>query len=92
VSRLSAADIAERKAQLATRAALERMRMTLALHGVRRAMIPPAPQEPSRLRRPLVALVVGVAAQRYGPARLRRWLRIASVAIAAYRIVKSLRG
>ncbi len=92
MSRASAAQRQERKAQLAARAALERMRMTLAAHSVRNALMPvAAPERESPLRRPLIAMLLGVAARRVGPAKLRRWLRIASFATAAWRIVGSLR-
>ncbi len=90
MTRLTAAGIAERKAQLATRAALERMRLTLALHSVRTALMPP-PSPTAAYRRPLVAILIGIAAKRVGSATLRRWLRIASVATIAYRIVNSFR-
>jgi hypothetical protein len=88
MTRRTPAQIAERKAQLATRAALERMRLTLALHAARRALMPP-PMHESAYRRPLIALLIGIAAKRVGSARLRRWLRIASLATVAYRIVRS---
>jgi hypothetical protein len=91
MSRLTRRQRAERKAQLATRAALDRMRMTLALHAVRTTMAPSVPAGPSPLRRPLLALLIGIAAKRVEPARLRRLLRVASFALAAYRIVSTLR-
>jgi hypothetical protein len=91
MTRASEARRNERKSQLAARAALERMRLTLALHSVRIAVMPPAGERASPLRRPLVAILLGIAAKRVGPARLRRWIRIASFATAAYRIVGNLR-
>jgi hypothetical protein len=90
MKRLGAAAIAERKAQLATRAALERMRLTLALHSLRTAFTPP-PAPDAVFRRPLLAIVIGLAAKRVGSARLRRLLRIASLATVAYRIARSFR-
>jgi hypothetical protein len=88
---MTSSQIAERKAHLAARAALERMRLTLALHSVRTQMMPPPSERESPLRRPLVAILIGFAAKRVGPAKLRRWIRIASYATAAYRIAASLR-
>lgn len=86
---LTATQVAERKAQLATRAALERMRLTLALHSARTALMPPPARE-SAFRRPLVAILIGIAAKRVGSATLRRWLRIASLATVVYRIARAL--
>jgi len=90
MTRLTASAIAERKAQLATRAALERMRLSLALHSARTALMQP-PGATAAFRRPLVAILIGFAAKRVGSAKLRRWLRIASLATVAYRIVSSFR-
>jgi hypothetical protein len=90
MTRLTAAVIAERKAQLATRAALERMRLTLAVHSMRTAFMPPSATE-AGYRHPLLAIAIGLAAKRVGSARLRRWLRIASLATVAYRIARSFR-
>jgi hypothetical protein len=87
----SAAQIAERKAQLETRAALERIRITLALHSLRSRVMPSASERDSALFRPLLPIVVGFAAKRIGPAKLRRLLRIASFALAGYRILRTLR-
>ncbi len=88
MTRVTASNVAERKAQLATRAALERMRLTLALHSVRTALLPP-PMHESAYRRPLVAILIGIVAKRVGSAKLRRWLRIASLATVAYRIARN---
>ncbi|MGZ8203392.1 MAG: hypothetical protein ACXWUB_09090 [Burkholderiales bacterium] len=88
MTRMTAANIAERKAQLATRAALERMRFALALHAARTALLPP-PMHEAAFRRPLVAILIGIAAKRVGSTKLRRWLRIASLAMVAYRIARS---
>jgi len=90
MTRLAASRIAERKAQLATRAALDRMRLTLALHSARTALMPP-PAAATAFRRPLVALLIRIAAKRVGSERLRRWLRIASLATIAYRLAQSFR-
>ncbi len=91
MTRLTTAAIAERKAQLATRAALERMRLSLALHSARTAMSPPPAAVGAAYRRPLVALLINLAAKRVGSAKLRRLLRIASLATVAYRMARTFR-
>jgi hypothetical protein len=85
------AAIAERKALLATRAELDRARVTFAVHGVR-AIVAPSPAAESLARaRPTAALLVGLAGPLVGQPRLARWLRIASLALAAYRIARNWR-
>jgi hypothetical protein len=87
---MTRAEIAERKAQLVARAALERMRLTIAVQAVRQQVMPPAAPA-SLIRRPIVAMLVAFAVRRLGTARLRRALRVVSYATAAYRIVSNLR-
>jgi hypothetical protein len=90
MSTLSRAQISERKAQLVARAALERMRLTLAMAAVRQQVMPPPGREPL-LRRPLVSILVAFALKRVGAGKLRRWVRVLSYATMAYRIVTNLR-
>jgi hypothetical protein len=84
--------IADRKALLVTRAELDRTRMTLALHEIR-AIVHPAP-DPSRSAafRPTAAMIVGFAAPILGMNRFARWVRFASLGLAAYRIASSWRN
>ena len=84
--------IAERKALLVTRAELDRARMTLALHQIR-TIIHPAPDAArSAAFRPTAAMIVGVAAPLLGMHRFARWVRFASLGLAAYRIASSWRN
>jgi hypothetical protein len=92
VSRERLTVLGERKALLVTRAHLDRARMTLALHEIR-AIVAPAPDavRVAALRR-TAAVMLGVAVPLLGRTRLARWLRAASLAMAAYRIARSWRG
>ena len=85
------AALAERKALLVTRAELDRTRMTLALYDVR-AIVHPTP-DPARSAafRPTAAMIVGFAAPILGMNRFARWVRFASLGLAAYRIASSWR-
>lgn len=83
------AAIAERKALFATRAELDRTRVVFALHGIR-AIVAPTPSVESLARaRPAAAMLVGLVGPLVGTPRLARWLRIGSLALAAYRIARS---
>jgi hypothetical protein len=80
--------VAERKALLATRAELDRMRLTAAARDVA-AIVSPRRDEASAMRgRGAAALLVGVAAPVLGLPRLARWLRTATLALTAYRILR----
>jgi len=92
VSRAREGAVADRRALLATRAELDRARMTLAIHEVRAIVAPPSDPASSRATRPLAALVVGLIAPAIGMSRFGRWLRIASWAIAAFRVARNWRG
>ena len=83
--------IADRKALLVTRAELDRTRMSIVLHDVR-AIVRPAP-DPARgaAFRPTAAMIVGFAAPILGMHRFARWVRYASLGLAAYRIVSGWR-
>lgn len=82
----------ERKALLATRAELDRARVALSVRQVR-AIVRPAPdvERVARLR-PAAALLAGFAGTVAGAPRLARWLRFASLALAALRVWRSWRG
>jgi hypothetical protein len=88
---MSAQLLAERKAQLVTQAQLDRARLLLAIHQVR-AIVAPAPDPATAARlRPTAARIVRIALPLLGMRRLGRWLRAATLAITAYRIVRGWR-
>jgi hypothetical protein len=79
----------ERKALLVARAGLDRARLALAIHDVR-VMVTPTPNRTQMSRiRPVAAVLVGVVAPLLGLSRFGRWLRIASLAVAAWRIART---
>ena len=83
--------LADRKALLVTRAELDRTRMSIALHDVRAIVRPPPDPARSAAFRPTAAMIVGVAAPILGMNRFARWVRFASLGLAAYRIASSWR-
>jgi hypothetical protein len=85
---VSDARSSERKALLATRAELDRTRVTLALHGIRTIVAPVSDAGRLAGARPLAATFVRFAGPFVGAARLGRWLRVASIALFALRIVR----
>jgi hypothetical protein len=93
VTPVTPADLAERKALLITRAEFDRVRLSLLGHDVR-DRVSPRRLIGERAKRPatIAAAVVGLGVPLLGPARLSRWLRTASMAAAAWRIVRNWRG
>lgn len=80
---------AERKALLATRAELDRARVTVAVHQIR-AVVAPTPDADRVARlKPTAAVLTGILGSIAGASRLGRWLRIASFALAALRIART---
>ena len=88
---LSHADIAERKALLATRAELDRVRLTIAVHDVKAIVRPPRSAARLAAVRPVAASLVGFLAPVIGFRRFRRWLRVGSMALTILRIVYNWR-
>ena len=86
------AALAERKALLVTRSQLDRTRMTLAVYEIR-AIVRPTPDS-ARIAalRPTAAMIVGFAAPLLGMRRITRWVRVASLAMAVYRMARNWRG
>jgi hypothetical protein len=84
-------EIADRKALLAARADLDRARVTLAAHEVKAIIAPPPDAARASVVRPAVAMLIGLVVPAIGMARARRWLRIASWGIAAWRIARNWR-
>ena len=91
MSRFDAGAIADRRALLATRAELDRTRMTLAIHEVKAMVAPPPDPARAAAVRPMVSLLVGLVAPAVGVSRFGRWLRIASWALAAWRVARNWR-
>ncbi len=84
--------LADRKALLEARAELDRARVALAVREIR--TIVSLPTGPARLARarPVAAVLVSILAPVLGRARFGRWLRVASLALVAYRIARNWRG
>jgi hypothetical protein len=85
------AEIADRKALLAARAELDRARVTLAVHEVKAIVFPPPGAAHGGVVRPAAAMLVGLIGPTLGMSRFRRWLRIASWAVAAWRVARNWR-
>jgi len=82
---------AERKALLATRAELDRARITVTLRQIK-AVVAPAPDTDRVARlKPTAAVLTGILGSIAGASRLGRWLRIASFALAAVRVMRTWR-
>jgi hypothetical protein len=92
VSAARLAALADRKALLAARAELDRAQVLLAIHDVKSIVSPTADASQLARARPVAAVLVGVLAPMLGRTRFGRWLRFASLAVAAYRIARSWRG
>ena len=85
-------DHAERKALLATRAELDRARLTFAVHEIKAVVSPRSDTDRVGSARPLAAMLVGILGPLAGAPRLARWLRFASLALVALRIARNWRG
>ena len=86
------ADPAERKALLATRAELDRMRLALAVNEIKASVSPASDTDRVGSARPLAAMLVNLLGPLAGAPRLARWLRVASLALVALRIARNWRG
>ena len=85
------AEIANRKALLSARAELDRARVTLAMHEVKAIVFPAPAAAHAGVVRPTAAMLVGLIAPALGMSRFRRWLRIASWGVAAWRVARNWR-
>jgi hypothetical protein len=85
---VSGAHNAEKKALLATRAELDRARVMLAVHEIKTIVAPGADADRLAGTRPLASMFVRIGGPIFGTVRLGRWLRIASIALFALRIVR----
>jgi hypothetical protein len=84
-----ARQIAERKALLASRAMLDRARMTVAVHDIRTIVAPPVDPSRAAAARSRAAVLIGLAIPLFGTTRVGRWLRIGSWALAAWRVARN---
>jgi hypothetical protein len=91
VSRARTADVAEGKALLAARAELDRARLALAVYEIRGIVAPARDDDRVARAKPLASMLVGLVGAAAGRPRLARWLRIASIALAALRIARNWR-
>jgi hypothetical protein len=82
---------AERKGLLAARAELDRARITLAMREIGSVVAPRSDGERESRYRPVAALLVGVLGPSVGASRVRRGLKIAWLALAAVRVLRSWR-
>lgn len=82
-------DLAERKAQLVTRAELDRVRIMLAVRDIKAIAAPASAVERAARYRPAAAMLMGVLGPAMGTSRIGGWLRIAWIALAALRIARS---
>lgn len=84
--------LAARKALVTARAQLARVELALAWHDLRGVIAPPPAGTRSTTVRRMATLLIAVATPLVGRFRFARVLRIASIALAAFRAVRSLRG
>ena len=84
-------DLAEKKAQLVTRAELDRARILLATRELRAIVSPVSVAERAARYRPVSAMLMSVLGPAVGTSRLGSWLRWAWIGLAALRILRTLR-
>ncbi len=92
MSRASRAAREDRKALLTARAALDRARLTLAVHEIKVIVAPPVGAARVAQLRPTATMLIAIAGPLLGFRRLARFLRLASVGLFALRVVRSWRG
>src|SRR5262249_9731781 len=83
--------IAEQKALLRARAELDRTRLAFALHQILGVVAPEAEAAGAPPRGPGRATFVGIVASVFGARKVARWVRYASLALTAFRFVRSWR-
>ena len=81
--------LAEKRALLAVRAELDRARVTLAVREIKAVVAPDSDAERTTRFRPVAAMLISVLAPAMGTTRVGRWLRVAGIAMAAVRVVRS---
>ena len=85
-------DLAARKELLTAQADLSRIQLALAWHDMRNSILPPSDAPLFTGTHKAAAFIVGLAAPLIGRTRFARVLRYASIAMAIFRAVRSLRG
>ena len=85
-------DLAARKELLTAQADLSRIQLALAWHDIRNSILPPSDAPLFTGTHKAAAFIVGLAAPLIGRTRFARVLRYASIAMAIFRAVRSLRG
>ena len=89
---MSADRLAAQKALIIAQSDLARIELALAWHDLRGAIAPPSADDRSTAVRRTARMLIAVAAPLLGRGRFARMLRIASVGLAAYRTIRTLRG
>jgi hypothetical protein len=84
--------LASRKALIAAQSELARIELALAWHDLRTAIAPPSAGERSTSVRRMATIMIAIATPLFGRTRFARVLRFASVGLAAFRAIRSLRG
>jgi len=89
---MNADELAARKALLVAQAELERIPLTLAVRDVRAIVSPP--RDPARAARmhPAAVRILKIALPLLGLARLSRVVRVLSIGLVAFRLVRSWNG
>ena len=85
-------DLAARKELLTAQADLARIQLALAWHDMRSSILPSSEAPLFSGTHKAAAFIVGIAAPLIGRTRFARVLRYASIAMAIFRAVRSLRG
>ncbi len=89
---MSGDTLAAKKALVIARADLARVEMSMAWHDLRDAVAPPPADARSTTVRRMATLLIAVATPVVGRSKFVRVLRYASIALAALRAIRSLRG
>jgi len=84
--------LSAQKALVIARADLARVELSLAWHDLREAVAPPPSDGRSTTVRRMATLLIAIATPIVGRSKFARVLRYASIAVAAFRAVRSLRG
>jgi hypothetical protein len=82
-------ELAERKALLAVRSELDRVRVLLAVREIKAVVAPGSEADRAARYRPVATMLVSILGPSVGASRFGRWLRVAGIALAALRIARS---
>jgi hypothetical protein len=81
--------LADRKALLVTRANLDRLRVSVAVHEILAIVTPPRYVERTSSLRPTAAAIARIVVPIIGMTRFSKWLRVASIAMTVVRVVRN---